>query len=575
MKSVAGESRIIRFGAFELDGQAGELRKQGLKIRLQEQPLRILQMLLESPGQLVSREELRAALWPSNSYVDFDQGLNRSINRLREALGDSADSPRFIETLARRGYRFVGNLDRTREESRSLLVLPLSNLSQDPEQAHFADGLTEALTTTLAKIKALRVLSRTTAEYYKRVQKPLPDVARELGVDVVVEGSVLRSQGRVRITVQLVHAPTDTHLWAETYDRDLRDILALQAELTEAIAREIRVTITPDEQVRLAHVAAVDAQAYESYLLGLSYWDKRSPDALRKAIQAFEQAIARAPDFAPAYAGLAQCFNVLGFYGYLAPQDSCGRAKVLALKALEIDSNLAPAHAALGWVAQYLDFDFPTAEREYQRSIALDPRYALAHFHYAIALACVGRSEEAIAQSKEAISVDPYSAAAGAALTYVYWLTRRFEPLLVYAKAVVELYPNAPQAHWGMAFGSLEAGNFETAIAELQLALHASGGAVLFAALLAETHALAGNTKVARELLAQLLNNSGQQYVMPYMVARVHAALGERETAVSWLEKAYSERDAWTLMLNCDPHLDSLRSDPRFAAIVRRMNIPA
>jgi len=574
MPRVRGDFQTIRFGAFELDADAAELRNQGVKVRLQEQPLRILQMLLENPGRLVSRETLRAALWPSNSYIDFDQGLNRAINKLREALGDSADSPQFIETLARRGYRFVGHLDQKTQETRSLLVLPLSNLSQDPEQAHFADGLTEALTTSLAKVKALRVLSRTTAEYYKRIQKPLPEVARELGVDVVVEGSVLKSQGRVRITVQLVHAPTDKHLWAESYDRDLRDILALQAELTEAIAREIRVTITPDEQLHLTRVTEIDAQAYESYLLGLSYWDKRSPDALRKAIQAFEQAIARAPDFAPAYAGLAQCFNVLGFYGYLAPQDSCARAKVLALKALEIDPNLAPAHAALGWVAQYLDFDFPTAEREYQRSIALDPRYALAHFHYAIALACVGRSDEAIAQSKEAVSVDPYSAAAGAALAYVYWLTRRFEPLLVYAKAVVELYPNAPQAHWAFAFGSLEAGNFETAIAELRLALQGSGGAVLFTALLAETHGLAGNTKIAQELLAQLLNNSGQQYVMPYMVARVYTALGEREAALYWLEKAYRERDAWMLKLNCDPHLDSLRSDPRFAAIVREMNIP-
>ena len=574
MKSVAGDSRIIRFGAFELDVQAGELRKQGVRVRLQEQPLRILQILLESPGRLVTREELQTTLWPSNSYVDFDQGLKRAINKLRDALGDSSENPSLIRTLARRGYRFVGNLDRTREEARSLLVLPLSNLSQDSDQAHFADGLTEALTTTLAKVKALRVLSRTTAEYYKRVQKPLPEVAHELGVDAVVEGSVLKSQGRVRITVQLVHAPTDKHLWAESYDRDLRDILALQAELTEAIAREIRVNITPDEQDRLTHVAAVDAEAYESYLLGLSYWDKRSPEALRKAIQAFEQAIARAPDFAPAYAGLAQCFNVLGFYGYLAPRDSCGRAKLLALQALEIDPNLAPAHAALGWVAQYLDFDFPTAEREYQHSIALDPRYALAHFHYAIALACVGRREEAIAQSKEAISVDPYSAAAGAALTFVYWLTHRFEPLLVYAKAVVELYPNAPQAHWGLAFGSLEAGNFDTAIAELQLALYHSGGAMLFAALLAETHALAGNTEVARTMLEQLLSSSGQQYVTPYMMARIHTALGERDAALTWLERAYAERAAWMLMVNCDPHLDSLRSDARFASIARRMNIP-
>src|SRR6516162_3396075 len=225
MKQFPGELQTIRFGAFELDLGAGELRKQGVRIRLQEQPLRILQMLLACPGQVVTRDELRNALWQTNSYVDFDQGLNRAINKLREALGDSAENPRFVETLAKRGYRFIGDLARARREIRSLLVLPLESLSQDSEQGYFAEGLAEILTTTLAKISALRVLSRTTAAYYKRAHKTLPEIARDLDVDGVVEGSVLRSEGRVRVSVQLLHAPTDTHMWAENYEREMRDIL--------------------------------------------------------------------------------------------------------------------------------------------------------------------------------------------------------------------------------------------------------------------------------------------------------------------------------------------------------------
>src|SRR5215467_7049301 len=251
MKSVPGDLRPIRFGAFELDVSAGELRKQGVRVRLQEQPLRLLQMLLANPGQVVSRDELRKALWPRNSYVDFDQGLNRAINKLREALGDSAESPRFIETLARRGYRFLGDLAANATQISSLLVLPLENLSGDPEQEYLADGLTEELTTSLAKIGALRVISRTTAMYYKRARKPLPEIARELGVEGVIEGSLIRAAGHVRVSAQLLHAPTDTHLWADSYDRDMRDILTLLSEVTQAIVREIQVKLTPQEQMQL------------------------------------------------------------------------------------------------------------------------------------------------------------------------------------------------------------------------------------------------------------------------------------------------------------------------------------
>src|SRR5882762_490204 len=252
MDNTASHTQPVRFGSFELDLRAGELRRQGVKLKLQEQPFQILAMLLEQPGQVVTREELRSRLWPVDTFVDFDHSLNKAINKLREALGDSAETPRFIETLAKRGYRFIRDLQGSPGQIRSLLVLPLENLSRDPDQEYFADGLTEELITKLTRIGGLRVLSRTTAMYYKGVRKPLPEIARELQVEGVVEGTVLRSGERVRISAQLIHAPTDTHLWADSYERDLRNVLTLQSEVAQAIAREVQVKLTPQEEAHFA-----------------------------------------------------------------------------------------------------------------------------------------------------------------------------------------------------------------------------------------------------------------------------------------------------------------------------------
>src|SRR5215472_9549004 len=305
MEKPNSASAPMRFGLFEVDLSAGELRKQGVKIKLQEQPLQILVMLLQHPGQVVTREQLRARLWPTDTFVDFDHGLNKAMNKLREALGDSADSPRFIETLARRGYRFMENPAVGPGRIEALAVLPLENLSCDPEQEYFAEGMTEALITTLAKIGALRVVSRTTAMYYKGVHRPVREIAKELQVDVVVEGTVLRSGDRVRISAQLVDAHADTHLWAEVYDRNMRDVLALQSEVAQAIAREIQVKLTPLEKAQLAQASPMVPEAYEAYLKGRYYWNRRSQDAFPKGVQFFEEAIAKDPGFAAAYAGLS------------------------------------------------------------------------------------------------------------------------------------------------------------------------------------------------------------------------------------------------------------------------------
>ena len=277
-------SRVVRFGVYEADLRAGELRKQGLRLRLPEQPFQLLAILLEHSGQVVTREELQKRLWPDGTFVDFEQGLNAAVKRLREVLGDSAESPRFIETLARRGYRFIESLTASPGRIESLAVLPLENLSRDPEQEYFAEGMTEALINSLAKIGALRVVSRTTAMHYKGVHRPLRELAQELHVDGIVEGTVQRSGERLRISAQLLHAPTDTHIWAESYDRDLRDVLALQSEVAQAIAREIRIKLTPVDQARFAEARPVDPEAYEAYLKGRYHWNRRSGEGLKKGL---------------------------------------------------------------------------------------------------------------------------------------------------------------------------------------------------------------------------------------------------------------------------------------------------
>jgi TolB-like protein len=317
------DDKTIQFGVFDVNLRAGELRKRGIKIKLQEQPLQILQILLENPGQVVTREELQQRIWPADTFVDFDHGLNNAIRRLREALGDSADAPRYIETLARRGYRFIGSLcagpASTPAPIRSLAVLPLENLSNDPQQEYFAEGLTEALITTLAKIGDLRVVSRTSTLQYKGVRKPLREIARELEVDVIVEGTVLRAGRRVRITAQLIDAPKETHLWAESYERHLRDVLTLQSEVAQAIAREIRVKLTPQERAHLGQPHPVDPEAYEAYLKGRYHWNRRSGEALPKAVESFRRAIAKDPTYAASYSGLADCFSSLGYWGLVPP----------------------------------------------------------------------------------------------------------------------------------------------------------------------------------------------------------------------------------------------------------------
>src|SRR5216684_2391016 len=570
---IIRSGRSVRFGQFEMDEHAGELRKEGIKVRLQEQPLQILQILLEHPGEVVTREELRKRVWPTDTFVDFDHGINNAIKRLREALADSAETPKFVETVARRGYRFIGRLEATAGGMESLAVLPLENLSHDPEQEYFADGLTDSLITQLARISALRVVSRTTAMHYKRIHRPLPEIARELGVSKIVEGTVQRSGGRVRVTAQLVEASTDTHLWADSYERDLRDVLSLQSELARAIVKEVQVKLTPQEQAHLARANRVDPEAYDAYLKG-RYYSQRRGDALRKGVQCFEHAIEKDPTFAAAYAGLADCLSLLGWWAFVPPAEGCGKAKEVALKAIQLDENLGEAHASLAWATVHYDYDFALAEREYRKCIELSPRHATGHQWFGLYLTMVGCHEEGLEALKTAIRLDPFVPIINGCLAWGYWLARRQDDHIEQLEKTLELDPNFAPVNWGLGLGYLEKGMYEPAIAAMQKSVQLSQRAPIFVSLLGEAYAVAGRREDAQEILDELKETAKQRYVTPYVLARIFTALNEKDEAFRLLEKAFREHAAWTAFMKSDPRLDNLRSDPRFGDLLRRMNFP-
>ncbi len=574
MADFHAPSGTVRFAAFELDFRASELRKQGIKVKLQEQPFQILQVLLQRPGEIITREELQQKIWPSDTFVDFDHGLYNAIKRLREALGDSADTPRFVETLSRRGYRFVGKIECDAPQMRSLAVLPLENLSRDPEQEYFAEGLTEALITALAKIGELRVVSRTSAMRYKGVHKPLREIARELEADAIVEGTVLRAGRRVRITAQLIDAAKEAHLWAESYERDLRNVLALQSEVAQAIAREIRVKLTPVDQARFAHSHSVDPEAYEAYLQGRYHWNRRSGEAGGKAIQSFQTAIAKDPTYAEAYAGLADCLTGLSAWGFVPAEQGCGKAKGLAQKALELDHSSAEAHASLAFASMY-DYDFLTAEKEFERSIELNPRYAPAHEWFGLHLSVMGRYEEAYTELKRAIRLDPHSSIIHWILGQVYLFSHRYNQATDQFGKTIELDPNFAPAHGGLGWSYIYQALHEPAIAALQKGVELSQSAPTYVAVLGEAYAAAGRSDEALKIMEQLKELAKQRYVSPYFVSRIYAALGKKDDALGWLEIGYRERATNMIYLQIDPRLDDLRSDPRFQDLVRRMNFPA
>jgi len=652
---------ILRFGAYEADPRSGELRKHGLGIALEEKPFQALVILLQHANEVVTREELRTQLWPADVFIDFDNSLNTVIAKTRRALNDSAEKPRFIETVGR-GYRFIGPVESSapdddqrayaatpsahgassvvvldspeatasertekkgpapdetakqqtqragfrytfviaggalvaiavllvglnvgglrdrflRESSpvqiQSLAVLPLENLSGDKEQEYFADGMTDELITDLAKISAIRVISRTSIVQYKGTKKPLPEIGRELNVDAVVEGTVTRAGNRVRITAQLIRATTDKHLWAEEYEGDLGDILKLQSEVARAITDEIQIKLTPQENIRLASARPVNPESHEAYLKGRYYLEKWSADGTRQAIGYFQQAIEEDPNSALAYAGLAECYM---HWSPLPSKESHTKAKAAALKAMELDETLGEAHGSLAVVKFIDDWDLPGADKEFKRAIELDPSYGEAHHEYSHYLMQMGRTEESLTESNRFLELDPLSPAPNLHLGWYYVSVKKYDQAIEQLQKTLKMDPNYAEAHSWLGQTYEQKKMYAQAAAEFQKAVALSRGDSYYRALLGHAYAISGKREQAQAIIAALKSESSPASPTDVETAIVYTGLGDRDQAFAWLEKAWRRRSGYLpYFFRVNPMFDSLHSDRRFADLVRRIGFP-
>lgn len=619
----------LRFDLFELDVRSGELRKDGRKLRLQGQPLQVLAVLLRRRGELVTRDELRAEIWPSNTFIDFDHSLHNAIARIREALGDSAESPRYIETLPRRGYRYIGPVedfqtvrlaaetgDHTNQPGvlvtpprqktsllfvlgalftlaigawamwsyvhakaavppiRSIAVLPLDNLSGDPSEEFFADGMTDQLITDLAQVGSLRVISRTSVMQYKGVKKGLPKIARELNVDAIVEGSVIRSGQRVRVTAQLVQAASDQHLWAETYDRDLGDILKLQGEVADAIAQQVRAQLTPRQQSQLGRAHVVNPAAYDAYLKGHLIFTNEftKPDSLRRAQQYFHESLQQDPNFALAYSGLADSYVYLAYAGAMQKDQAYHSAKEALERALQLDDTIGEAHDTLSLLSSDFDWDWDAADRELNRAIALAPSYSCAHEDRAIFLAMTGRRAEALAEITKIDQLD-YSFSAAHTESIAYYELQDYQRLIESSRRALLLDPTDWFQHYNLGIGYEGIGKLREAISEYQKAIEMSSDGALGTVALAHADLALGKKVEADKILRNLERKLKKTSAPPYAMARIYAGLGENDAAFEFLDKAYAEKSFDILRLKSDLLLDSLRPDPRFQNLLRRIGL--
>jgi TolB-like protein/DNA-binding winged helix-turn-helix (wHTH) protein/Flp pilus assembly protein TadD len=662
MEAPARSRRCLRTGLFEVDLGSGEVHKSGRKVPLQEQPFRVLAMLLDRPGEVVKREDLQTRLWPADTYVGFDEGLNTAIRKLRMAFGDSAENPRFIETVPRRGYRFIAPLSESahdglpapalansqlvgitapetpaesgpgREEvllslaskppsarrarkavvaaaalvlvvaslaywrhlrpaqdsaarKRTMLaILPFQNLSNDPGQEYFSDGLTEETITDLGQLspEQLGVIARTSAMAYKHTDKTVSQIGRELGVDFILEGSIRREGGKARVSAQLIRVSDQTHLWAENYDRELNDLLEMESELGKTIAQRVQLNLTPERQLALAKIRSVDPEAYDLYLRGRYYWNQRNPAGIKQSIAYFQQAIAKDASFALAYSGLADAYNISNIIGAYTSKESLPQARAAAEKAIQLDPSLAEAHAALGMEKSHYEFDFPGAQREFLKAIELNPNSAYAHFFYSNCyLMPMGRTADAIAENQKALALDPLSMPINNFMGMSYSLAEDYEKSYQQYQRTIAMDPTFPLAHEYFSGLLIAMGRYEQAIQEKEESELLGGMSPKEAAAEAnasrEAFRAGGPKGYWQQILGMILarRERGQESVAASTMVALYALVGDKDKAFTWLDKAYEAREGASItLLKCDPYFKNLRGDSRFSAMLRRMGLP-
>lgn len=634
MATQPKSQQLVRFGEYELDPRSGELRRNGTLLKLQPQPAKVLAILISRAGEVVTRQQLADEVWGADTYVDFEHGLNYAIRQIRTVLDDDAEAPRFLETLPKRGYRFIATvtsleptgqaaapvvapveMPRKRISSnrmlgtaiavtlaaaigltwyvrsswvgrasanqiRSLAVLPLRNLSNDAGQEYFSDGMTDELITDLAKAGGLRVISHTSVERYKGTKLSLPEIARELGgVDAVVEGTVLRSGDRVRITAQLIDGRSDQHLWADSYDRSLRDVLSTENDVAQSIAEIIKLKLSPEEKAHLATALPVSPEAHDAYLKGRFFWNQRTEPDLKKALDSFQQAIAKDPNYAPAYAGLADTYFYLGYYwGHMPPTDVLPLARAAARKAIELDPNSAEGHTSLATVQLSYDWNFPAAEQEVKRAIALNPNNEQSHHIYAALLIATKRPDESIAEARKAVEVDPVSSSARNFLGLMLVDAGRIDEGIQEDLKTLEIHPvqaNLSSTHARLRDSYRSKGMYKEAFEEQIKTLQTSGVEAKEIERHLRIYAEKGWAGLDADDLNRLLSqwDKDHWHFTTYLIAGSYARLGNKDQAFSWLNRSVELRSTSLWMLEADPIFASLRTDPRYAEIKRKMGM--
>ena len=567
---------IVRFGPFELDARAGHLRRGKMRLHLRPQAFKLLSLLVSRAGQLVTRTEIHRQLWDGNTFVDFDQGLNVAIRQIRTALHDTPDAPRFVETVHRRGYRFIGPATKVAPSTPvdSLAVLPFENSSGDPDLEYLCQGISESLINALSAVQQLRVVPRQTAFCFKSISD-LAKTEHDLNIRAALSGRVISFGESINVQAELVDLATHSQLWGGQCNRKLSNILDLQEEISREICQHLRLQLSRGEAKRLRKRYTDDAQAYQLYLRGRYCSEKRTIEGLQKAIEYFNQATGNDPYYALAYTGLADAYTLLGSgtYGAMPSKNARARATEMAVKAIEMDSTLAEAHTSLAFVRFRFDWAWEDAEREFKRALELNPRYVRAHHWYALFLAAMGRQDEALEQIKRARKLDPLSLIVSVAEGRILHFARRFDDAIEQFRKIVELDPSFIPAHCDLGASCEEGGMLHQALAEFETCVDLSRSGTLYVAAVAEVHARLGNSDEALKILSQL-QASSEKYVSPHSVAFIYASLGELDQAFSWQEKAYEERDASLVWVKVAAESDSLRADKRFADLVRRMNFP-
>jgi TolB-like protein/DNA-binding winged helix-turn-helix (wHTH) protein/tetratricopeptide (TPR) repeat protein len=616
---IPSTSQEVRFGEYSLDLRTGELRHNGVVLKLQLQPAKVLGILACRAGKVVTRQELADQVWGSETHVDFEHGLNYAIRQIRSVLEDHPEHPRFVETVPKRGYRFIAPLVsddgreqmppvgaanerpsrrpmlptrftaivliavvagliwlylRTRSEKRprieSVAVLPLRNLSNDPQQEFFSDGMTDELITDLAKAGGLRVISHTSVEGYKNVKKPLPEIARELGVDAIVEGTIMRSADRVRITAQLIDARSDQHIWAESYERDLRDMFTLQDEVAKQIVNEIGTNLAPKVERQASSGHVIDPAVHEAYLRGNFYWNQLTCEGFTKARQYYEQATGQNPQFARAYLGLAESYFTLADWGCSPERELIAKSKAAALKALELDPSLGEAHAWLGKLAFFYEWNFPKAENELKQGIELSPNYPGGHIIYAVFLVCTGRRQLALAEMQKAHDLDPISQLPNIISVLVFYLARDYDAAIEQGKKTIDLYPSSWAAYIFLEDAYERRGLWDQAAATYIKMKELQGASPREMSALRMMYQKSGMRGLWQRELASAERNHVSDACW---FAGIFAHLGDKDKALKFLAQASQQHCSGPHTTVADPVFDDFRSDARYRAIADGLRI--